>query len=154
MGGTADTTDNATTSRNERGSEGRCSDPPEEPDPGLDVQRSSLERPAGRKGLALGDKEEATWAVGAGSAVEVGKVGEGLAMASAWAVGAGSALEVGEMGGGRTPGGGGETKRAIETSAVRPACPLNQPHRFDFIHVSGGGNCLTKQRLGRSAAEV
>ena len=27
---------------------------------------------------------------------------------------------------------------------------LNQPHRFDFLHVSGGGNCLTKH----SAAEV
>jgi len=31
---------------------------------------------------------------------------------------------------------------------------LNQPHRFDFLHVSGGGNCLTKQRLRHSAAEV
>ena len=53
LGGTSNAADNATTSRNERESSGRWSDPPEEPDPGLDiVQRSSLEWHAGRKGFA------------------------------------------------------------------------------------------------------
>jgi hypothetical protein len=53
LGSTADAADNTTMSWNERGSESCCTDPPEEPDLGLDtVQWSSLEQPAGRKGLA------------------------------------------------------------------------------------------------------
>lgn len=45
--------------------------------------------------------------MGASSAVEIGEVGEGLAVAVAWAVGAGSTVEVGEVGGGQAPSGGG-----------------------------------------------